>query len=443
MSGAGVVGVSVVAVAGPALLVAAGVAVGALVAARTLQVGAVVATKSVDALGAGLVKIGDRAERQRAEWEADHAALLVWEASARHVIDVNARIDVLRRHAPADLAAGVPAPLTPCAQQPAELDAWCSATRAKVDALEHELRQRTATAMLSVLRHTVDLERPVTAKEAFDRYHQAMADEALRRKAVPPQALADVTRILARLTPDASDEDRAGVLAAAAQVAVPRPDVDHDTLLDELRLRVQRAGERARDRRADAVTAATMLQALPAGSDDPELAGLRTELTSVVAARRALNPGLRARAERATERVRAELERDYVRASVADTLAGLGYQVDEGFATVTASPDRMRLVRQDWNGHHAVQVVVDGDEVRAAVIRLEDKVGSDARREDVEREEQWCDDLVKLRATLGESGLHVVERTLVPPGERRVLPVAKGADKQDDRRKPAAKEQTR
>lgn len=406
------VGVAVVAVGGSLWL-----------AARGVQVGALVAVRAVDLVGAGLVMVGDRAERSRAEWEAGHAALLEWEAAARQVIDVNARIQVLQRHASPDLAAALPCMLAPCAESPAELDAWCAGALGAVDAVERELAERTASAVLSVLRHSVDLERPVTAEEAFDHYHRAMADEAQRRRAVPQPALVAVGRILARLAPDVSDDDRADVLAAATQVAVPRPDVDHDTLLDELRFRVQRAGERATARRADAVLAATLLQAIPDGVDGPDLPGLRVELAAVVAARRDLDRGLRERAVRAAETVRVALEREYVRASVAETLAELGYEVDHGFATIVGNPDRMRLVRPDWRGH-AVQVVVNGDEVRAAVVRLEDRAGADARREDTEREEQWCGDLVALRDALDGSGVTVVERRLVPPGERAV-PVVK------------------
>jgi len=419
MSGAGVIGFGVVAVVGGSVWLAA----------RGVQAGALVAARSVDLLGAGMVAIGDRAERLRVQWEADHEALREWEIAARRVIDVNSRIEVLRQHATADIAARLPAPLMPCAQSPAELDTWCAATKATLTALEAELRERTSAAVLAVLRHSVDLERPVTATEAFDRYHKALASAAPKPRTTPAPALAAVSRILARLTPDASDADRADVLAAAAQVAVPRPDVDHETLLDELRLRVQRAEERTRTRRADAITAATMLQAIPDGLDDPVLPGVRKELAAVVASRRALDPGLRARAEQAVALARAELERDYARASVADTLASLGYQPDPGFATVTGNPDRMRLTHKDWT-EHAVQVVVDGDQVRAAVIRLADRSGVDARREDVEREEQWCGDLEKLRTALDESGLRVVEQSLTPPGER-VMPVVRRRDDRD------------
>ena len=150
----------------------------------------------------------------------------------------------------------------------------------------------------------------------------------------------------------------------------------------------------------------------------------------MVASRRALDSDLRMRAERAVEQVRVGLEREYVRASVADTLADLGYDVDQDFATLVGNPDRMRLTRPDWNGH-AVQVVVAGEEVRAAVVRLEDRTGEDGRREDVEREEQWCGDLVALRAALDESGVRVVERRLVAPGER-IPPLVKRRDNGPD-----------
>lgn len=432
MSGEGAVGVAVVAVVGGSIWLAA----------RGLQAGALVAARSVDLLGAGLVAVGDRAEQRREQWESDHAVLMEWECAARRVLDVNARVEVLRRHATGDLLARLPAVLSPCAESPAALDAWCASATATLVAVEQELRVRTSAAVVSVLRHSVDLQRPVTAREAFDRYHRAMADAALRRRATPPDALVAVTRIVGRLAPDASDADRADVLAAAAQVAVLRPDVDHETLLDELRLRVQRAQERATTRRADAILAARLLQAVPDGlagpPDLPELPRLRSELGEVVSGHRTLDPDLRARAEQAVEQVRIVLEREYVRASVADTLGELGYEVDQGFATVTGNPDRMRLVRPDWDGH-AVQVVVDGDEVKAAVVRLADRTGADARREDVEREEQWCGDLAKLRVALDGSGVDVVERHIVPPGER----IPSVVHPRDDRPQVAARERRR
>jgi hypothetical protein len=414
MSGEGAVGFAVVSVVGGSIWLAA----------RGVQAGALVAARSVDLLGAGLVMVGDRAERSRAEWEAGNAALQEWEAAARQVIDVNARIDVLRHQAGADLAATLPDVLMPCSESPAELSTWCAAARATVDDVEKAVLARTATAVLAVLRHSVDLKRPVTAQEAFDRYQQALRDRSTQRRTVPPEALASVVRIVGGLSADASRADRADVLAAAVQVAVPRPDVDHHTLLDELRLRVQRADQRARSRREDAIAAATMLQALAEGvGADPELPGVRAELAEVVVARRALDAGLRSRAGQAAGRVRERLERDYVRGSVASTLAELGYEVDEGFATVTGNPDRMRLSHLGWDGH-AVQVVVDGDEVKAAVVRLENRSGADARREDVEREQEWCGDLEKLRAALAGAGVRVAQRRLVPPGDR-VPPVVK------------------
>ena len=420
MSGEGAVGYGVGAVVGGAVLLGGAAVVGGVwLAGKGIQLGALVAARSVEALGSGLVHVGERAERSRAVWEADHAALLEWEEAAREVIAVNSRLDVVRRAAGSTPVPGLPGPLAPCAETPSQMRAWCESIERAIAKVEAELVSRSSVAVLAVLRQSVDRKRPVTVKEAFERYEQAMAAQVVSSRTPPTEALAAVTRIVDRLPVDADPADRADVLAAAAQVAVPRPDVDHHILLDELRLRVQRAERRAQARRADAVAAATTLQALPEGLDGPdsEIVAVRADLTEVVAGRRAFDPDLRERAGRATERVRTDLERDYVRRSVTSTLADLGYQVDEGFATVSGSPDRMRLVRSEWDGH-AVQVVVLDDEVRAAVVRLEDRSGVDARREDVEREQQWCGDLEKLQGAMTQAGVRVVPRKLVPPGER-------------------------
>ncbi len=436
MSGEGAVGYAVVAVVGGSVWLGA----------RAVGAGALVAARSVDLLGAGLVRVGEHAQRTRAQWEADQAAMLEWEAAARQVIEVNARLTVLRNTADlgADLLAELPAALAPCTESPAQLRAWCATAAEAVAEVERTLVERTSRAVLAVLGETNEHPRPVTAEQALVGYQEALAAQALQRRPAPRQAdpsaaVEAVARIVGRLSVDASPADRAAVLAAAAQVSARRPDVDHDTLLEELRLRVQRAEERARARRADALRAATMLQALT-DETDPDLVTVRAALSEVVAGRRGFDRALGAHAERAAARVRVRLERDYVRRSVTGTLAELGYEVDEGFATVTGNPERMRLVRADWDGH-AVQVVVDGDEVRAAVVRLEDRTGTDARREDVEREQQWCRDLEKLRADLDGAGVQLVERRLVAPG-KRVPPVVKRRDTPAADRRPERRERS-
>jgi len=402
------------------------VAGGVWLAAKGIQVGALVAVRSAELLGAGLERVGEQAVRERTRWEAEHAVLVRWEAAARRVVDVNARIQVVTRDAGTDLARQLPVPLSLCAQSPEELLAWCDMASKTIDAVAERVVARTSAAVLSVLRTCQDTERPMSADDALRRYESALAARRAGATQVPPAALAAVTRIVGRLSPNAADADRAAVLAAASQVAARVTATDHNTRLDQLRLLVQRAETNARRRRADALFAATMLQAIPegvpGGADDPELPGMRAELTDVVAARRELDQSLRERVESVRQRVRARMEHEYVRASVADTLTDLGYEVEEN----PAAADRLRLTRPDWSGH-AVQVVVAGDEVRAAVVRLADRTGTDARREDVEREEQWCADLARLRTALDGAGMTVVQRHIVPPGER-IPPLVKRHD---------------
>lgn len=425
------------------------VAVGAVVlaggaawlTAKGVQAGALLAVRSVGALGAGLSKVGERAERQEAQWAADNAALLVWEAAARQVIDVNARLDVLARHAP-EAAATLPAKLDPCGQSPDELTAWCTATTATIASVERELAERATSAALSVLRHTVDLDRPVTAAEAFTQYHQALAAETLAAEASASARVdEDVTRVLGRLSPTVSGPDRAAVLAAASRVTVSRPDVDHHILLDQLRLTVQRANEHAAAVRQDAVAAATMLAAIPADTGDLERTRLRAELAEVVAAARPYDERLRARSADTAARVRAELERQYVLAAVLDSLDSLGYEVDGDYAASGTSQERVRLVRPDWP-EHAVQLVLDQDQVRDAVVRRSAANGANARHEDREHEQQWCADKEKLQSTLDRHGLRMNRTELAAPGELE-LPVIAHEQRREGRRDVADKPATR
>lgn len=433
MSSIGLGQVAVGGVVGGALVIGGA----AWLAARGVQAGALVAVRSVEALGSGLSRVGDRAEQRAAQWAADNAELTAWEDAARQVVEVNARIEVLTRHAP-EIAAKLPATLDPCSQSPAELTAWCATANTTIAGVERELADRAASATVSVLRHTVDLDRPVTSAEAFARYHQALAADAPARE-IPERVGEDVARVLGRLSPTVTDADRATVLAAASQVTVPRPDVDHHTLLDQLRLSVQRANERAARVREDAITAATMLAALPAEPADAERTRLRADLAEVVAARREFDEPLRTRSARAAEVVRAELERQYVLAAVVDSLDSLGYRVDDEYAAGTTSAQRVRLVRDDWP-EHAVQLVVDRDQVRDAVIRRSTRTGTDARREDFEHEQQWCSDKENLVSILDDHGLRMDRTELVAPGERQ-LPVAARADHRSTQDKQATREQ--
>ncbi|GAB3430847.1 hypothetical protein [Actinophytocola sediminis] len=428
MSSMGIGQVAVGAVVGGAVVVGGA----AWLAAKGVRVGALVAVRSVGALGAGLSKVGDQAELRAAQWAADNAAQLAWETAARQVIDVNARLDVLARHAP-ELAARLPATLDPCAQSPAELTAWCATTSATITALEQELAARAAAATVSVLRHTVDLDRPVTAAEAFDQYHQALAAKASAVRA--PGVDEDIARVLGRLSPTVTAADRAEVLAAASQVTVPRPDVDQHTLLDQLRLSVQRANQRARVRQEDAITAATMLAAIPAEPADAERTRLRTDLADVLAARRAFDEPLRTRSARAAAVVREELEQQYVLAAMTDSLDALGYQLDTDYSTTV---QRVRLVRPDWP-EHAVQLVLDGDQVRDAVIRRTASAGTNARREDYEHEQQWCADKETLQSIMDDHGLRMDRTELAEPGER-LLPVATRAHRPATADRPETRE---
>lgn len=394
---------------------AAGFALVGMVAAVGL--GAAEATTLVAARA--MIAIGDRAARAQTADDRRRACIAEWEAAARRVILRNARLMVLA--AVDDAPAGLPDPLCVGGRTVAEMDAWCGRADESLATAEHLRAARLTEAALA---------RPAgpdgaadaaarQTEELWARYRSRVAG----RGAASPAVRAKVAELLGRLTPDASAAERAGVLDAAAAVTAEQPPVDPAILLDGLRSRIQTANDAASVRRADALDAAVMMQALM-DDGDSEIPGMRSVLREVAAGRRAFDPATRQQGEAAVARTRERLERAYVAASVAASFAELGYEVDQGFATVAGVPGTMRLRRTEWD-EHAVQVVVRPDEVRAAVIRLRGREGDDARRADVDREQQWCRDLDVLYGQLDDAGIRVVQRYLVPPGERS-LPVVVG-----------------
>lgn len=93
------------------------------------------------------------------------------------------------------------------------------------------------------------------------------------------------------------------------------------------------------------------------------------------------------------------------RNAVLEGLQKLGYQVQEGLATVT--PDSGRLVvRSPFSGDYGVEVVT-GANHRLQVRSVAFAATRDASQ-DIAEERRWCGDFGKLQATLQASGCEVV-----------------------------------
>ncbi|GLY84785.1 response regulator receiver protein [Actinoallomurus iriomotensis] len=346
------------------------------------------------------------------------------EQAVAEVLDRNARIAALASSAREnDARLALPLPLEPAEKTAGELVAWCAEADTALATAEEELATAIATAATGRI--------------------FAPATESLKAAAPaasPPPAATTLattlTRVLARLLPDTTEDDRRRVTEAAEQAAAATTQGEAESRLTEVRIRIQEANERARRRRDDRAAAARFVREL---ATHPAAGDVRARLAEVAEGAAAFDEKLRAEAVRLVGDLQRQAERRYVTTALQEAFAGLGYEVDEGFETLTADSGEAVLTRGDWS-QHAVKVRVDdARQIRMALLRTEPAESDDQRRLDVEREEQWCASFEAARERLEEAGIHADVRWRIEPGEQR-LPVAR---RRRDRRQPQARQRER
>lgn len=395
---------------------------------------AVIATLGLNRVlggAAGLAGSGARALAALAEGKAETRAAALAEAeryaTAVHaVIERNARIVALTESTRrASHAAGVALPsgltATEIAERTeAELTAWCAATDSALSEAEHAIQAGLAAELagrvFAVAPASLDIDASVLADPraraggdtpvAAEREQQDTVGQGPARAEHPEQneraeRIRALARVLSRLPADTADADVSHVAAAAERLAGATTPAEAEGLLNEVRLRVQEASRRARERRE----------------------ALR-----------------RATAEREAQD-QAEAERRYVLESVVAAFNDMGYQVDTGFETLTPRDGTLVLTRSD-RPDHAVKMRVDelaaaptpsvrpagranatSATLRAALVRTQAPESEEERRLDVEREREWCEAFEAARHRLEAAGLRASVTWRVEPGDQ-TLPVA-------------------
>jgi hypothetical protein len=345
------------------------------------------------------------------------------EQAIGEVLDRNARIAALaasaERH---DADVVLPAPLEPAGRSADELLAWCAEADAGLTAAEESLAAgiaaaaagRIFTAAPESLAAWPDEDRPATARASA----QASA------------VAATIARVLARLLPDTVDDDRRAVTEAAESAAGAATHAEAESLLTEVRIRIQEANERARGRREDRAAAARFLREL---ESHPAAGGVRLRVAEVAEGARAFDEGLRAEATRLVEDAQKQAEHRYVTGALREAFEGLGYAVSEGFETLTAQDGEAFLTKDDWS-QHAIKVRVDdARQVRMALLRTEPAEGDEQRRLDLEREEQWCASFDAARERLAEAGIQADVRWRIEQGEQQLPVVQRQRPRQQSR----------
>ncbi|MCP9950208.1 response regulator receiver protein [Actinomadura madurae] len=333
---------------------------------RVLGHGAGLAGRGAEALAALAAGRAEARAAALAEVETHERAL-------REAVERNARIAALagtRAKIGADVA--VPDALDLADRSPEELTAWCAATDPVLDEAERRLSEHLAAQVSTQI-----FEVPAGGLQT-----------GTGRDAPPPpreDVQEHLERIMARLLPDAGEAERRAVVEAARLLAGIGTPEEAEDVLQEVRLRIQAANDRVRERR------------------DEE----------------------RRRAAERDAAEQAEAERRYVLGSITAAFEDMGYEVQAGFETLTAEDGTVTLTKGAWPDH-SVRMRVDDAHVRASMVRERPAESEDDRRLDVEREREWCEAFEAARARLADAGIRSDVAWRLDPGVRE-LPVSEGA----------------
>lgn len=236
-----------------------------------------------------------------------------------------------------------------------------------------------------------------------------------------------IAGVLDRVDPGATQQERDELTSLAGEV-LSAPSGTWQTLLTDLRARVQQVDRAVAERREYAARAQALLLSLEE-LDGPAVADERELLGEVAAGRGVLAEADVLRIQRVREAAIAEREREFVAERLALTLARLGYHLDErflgevragrpGFAVLAASEQ------------HAVRVEVgDG----AFDYRLVRTVEGDDPVRDRALEADLCGDMGRFMADVYPEGVSFRFQEHRDPGSRP-LEVSRAAAVVADRR---------
>lgn len=218
----------------------------------------------------------------------------------------------------------------------------------------------------------------------------------------------EVERVLGRLDPDVTAEERHQALTLGAATL---SDLDHPLasgLLDELRDHVSGSSKQARRRRHHRTSARDALARLQGGPVDPSLA---EALARVESGTSEWSNELERRVENALNLREVAAQRKVVADGLADALGDLGYDVHRDVRGVTEEGEVV-FTRPEWGSYAVTGRTDDQQRVQLCLLRTEEPRGSHQIR-DREVEEQFCTDIERLRAGLASGGMTLEQEQII------------------------------
>lgn len=403
-------------------------AAGAVVAVGAIAVGAaaVLLVRAAGAAIEGTVQaVGDygvKVELRVAGMELAAANTFRWQVAAADVVGINARIRLLsERVAAAGVTMAVPSPLRlTSSQSPAEIGRWVADLETELARAQETLDALLPPPKLVLSSRTTQVDAELA--EAYAAHRKALRSRYAGAVTTRPAPVSPdrIQRTLMLLDPDATTEERARVLSAAALVSQNQDQqvtylrALHRLITDDINPKVAR--RRVAASWVQSLEDGPLSEVLASAAAPARLSDVTERLRSVVTGEQDLTPQLHADGTQLMEWAEEAARQVFVRELVKQCLADQGYQVEQ---TADASNGvGLRLNLENWAGEHTAEVWVDGQSgVCGQLVREVPAVGDNANLLDRARCDGFADALEAVVARLGESGVEatvIVNRDPVP-----------------------------
>lgn len=303
-------------------------------------------------------------------------------------------------------------------QDAAQLRAAAQQLERDIAVTESQLDDRVVTARIAAFQEgmaglELGAAEPIAAGTALTQAASSPADAAPAEEEGVEEALA---RLIGRLDPAVEDGVVEEIRAAAATIGRATSRSGREQGVDAVRLRVQEANGKARERR-ERERLLDRSEARLNGFDGPAATGARRLVAEVRAGRQA--PGdLEATVDAAIAQETRTQEAGYVSEELRRALEGLGYRLGPDFETTLLREGYTQFTRAEWPGY-AVRVRSGGrpphlnfNVVRGGVTR------GDQKARDREVEKEFCDRQVEVVERLARAGISTERTRVVEPGEQ-------------------------
>jgi hypothetical protein len=327
-----------------------------------------------------------------------------------------------------------------------EIETYVTALRTHGASVEGQLGRAMAIAEMRLLLTEIAVRtggKDAPADDLFDLPHRHA--ETPEAPDAPPTSQHDrtrrkeeVMRVLSRVSGLVPVHERSDLERFATEIA-QEPDAGRaETLALELRLRVQRATEKAA---RDAERAAALRVRLR-GLEGEDVTRITAELAKVEERKIALTDALVRRAEEVERTGRVRANQIYAAEVIREELQRLGYEVEDEFASLFVEGGKTQLRKAETEDYRVLLDVepatgrIHGQLARFG--RVGEIVSQQQQLRDCETEEKWCRDFAQLRQEIERRHLAIRVVRRVPAGSQPIQIIDRKESESRQRRRLAS-----